>query len=132
MKVLSTQEMGTFSRISTPGCAKALDQLKVWSPPWRSCLCPLLMASSRREDNGLVTAFREKPLLPHWINAGFYSLSQDVFDYLPEKGSLERDVFPALVEKGLLGGARLHPRFWRSVDTHKDLEESADFIQFSR
>ena len=81
------------------------------------------------EDNGLVTAFREKPLLPHWINAGFYSLSQDVFDYLPEKGSLERDVFPALVQKGLLGGARLHPRFWRSVDTHKDLEESADFIQ---
>ena len=38
------------------------------------------------EDNGLVTAFREKPLLPHWINAGFYSLSQDVFDYLPIKG----------------------------------------------
>lgn len=80
------------------------------------------------EDNGLVTAFREKPLLPHWINAGFYSLSQDVFDYLPEKGSLERDVFPALVRKGLLGGARLHPRFWRSVDTHKDLEETAEFI----
>lgn len=80
------------------------------------------------EDNGLVTAFREKPLLPHWINAGFYSLSQDVFGYLPEKGSLERDVFPSLVEKGLLGGARLHPRFWRSVDTHKDLEETAAFI----
>ena len=37
------------------------------------------------EDNGLVTAFREKPLLPHWINAGFYSLSQDVFDYLPRR-----------------------------------------------
>ncbi len=81
------------------------------------------------EDNGLVTAFREKPLLPHWINAGFYSLSSDVFDYLPKKGSLERDVFPRLVRKGLLGGARLHPRFWRSVDTHKDLEESAAFIE---
>lgn len=80
------------------------------------------------EDNGLVTAFREKPLLPHWINAGFYSLSQDVLDYLPVKGSLERDVFPTLVRKGMLGGARLHPRFWRSVDTHKDLEETADFI----
>lgn len=83
------------------------------------------------EDNGLVTAFREKPLLPHWINAGFYSLSRDVFDYLPVKGSLERDVFPALVSKGLLGGARLHPRFWRSVDTHKDLEETAEFIDSS-
>ena len=83
------------------------------------------------EDNGLVTAFREKPLLPHWINAGFYSLSQAVLDYLPEKGSLERDVFPALVDKGLLGGARLHPRFWRSVDTHKDLEETAEFIDSS-
>ena len=81
------------------------------------------------EDNGLVTAFREKPLLPHWINAGFYSLSQDVLEYLPERGSLERDVFPALLEKGLLGAARLHPRFWRSVDTHKDLEETADFIK---
>ena len=53
-------------------------------------------------------------------------------DYLPEKGSLERDVFPALVDKGLLGGARLHPRFWRSVvDTHKDLEETAEFIDSS-
>lgn len=83
------------------------------------------------EDNGLVTAFREKPLLPHWINAGFYSLSSAVLDYLPEKGSLERDVFPALVRKGLLGGARLHPRFWRSVDTHKDLEETAAFIDSS-
>ena len=39
---------GTSSRISTPGCAKALDQLKDWSLRWPSCPCLLLTASSRR------------------------------------------------------------------------------------
>jgi NDP-sugar pyrophosphorylase family protein len=61
--------------------------------------------------------FVEKPLLPHWISAGQYFLSQDA---LANPGpSLEQDVFPKLHLKPYR-----HEGYWHTINTLKDLEEA--------
>jgi NDP-sugar pyrophosphorylase family protein len=78
--------------------------------------------------NDKITGFIEKPLLKDvWVNAGFYWLSEKIFEFLPESGSIEKDVFPKLAEAGTLGFFRfqIHDKFWRSVDTMKDFEEAS-------
>ncbi len=77
-------------------------------------------------SNGVVKGFREKPkLMDYWINAGIYALKPSIFDYLPERGDIETMTFPDLAGKGLLGAVKYSEVFWKSVDTHKDLEDVA-------
>ncbi|HUF52165.1 MAG TPA: nucleotidyltransferase family protein [Dehalococcoidia bacterium] len=75
------------------------------------------------EDNGRVTSFREKPLLPYWINAGIYVFSRDIVSLLPDKGDHETETFPQLTESGKLSGFRSEA-YWRPVDSIKDLSEA--------
>ncbi|MGC8547416.1 MAG: nucleotidyltransferase family protein [Candidatus Micrarchaeia archaeon] len=71
-----------------------------------------------------IIGFKEKPVLKdHWINAGVYLLSNDIFDYVPTKGDLEKTAFAELSWNKLLKGVRLDGVYWRSIDSHKDLEE---------
>lgn len=82
-------------------------------------------------DGEAVVGFREKPLLPYYINAGIYVVREDfdlldfVGDELKPPSSLELDVFPRLARAGLLGSyVESDPYIlWRSIDTIKDLEE---------
>ncbi len=79
---------------------------------------------TRGDRAGHITAFEEKPLLPHWINAGVYVLTADFFRRLPDRGDHERTTFPELAAEGKLFG--YHSRaYWRSIDTFKDLTEAA-------
>jgi NDP-sugar pyrophosphorylase family protein len=73
---------------------------------------------------GHIVAFDEKPMLPHWINAGVYVLAPDFFRRLPERGDHERTTFPDLAAEGKLFGYRSRA-YWRSIDTFKDLTEAA-------
>ncbi len=76
-------------------------------------------------STGLVRGFREKPVLSdHWINAGVYAFQHEVFDEIPERGDLEREVFPSLAAKGQLSAVPFTGCFWKSIDSHKDLEEA--------
>jgi NDP-sugar pyrophosphorylase family protein len=77
-------------------------------------------------NDGKITKFREKPLLPYWANCGLHLLSRKV--KFPSKGSLEQDVLPKLAEKGELKAYR-HPGFWKTVNTVKDLEEVEGFFR---
>jgi len=81
-------------------------------------------------ENDLVDRFVEKPLLPFWINAGVYCFSPEVFDYLPDKGDLERTTLPLLAEKKLLAAVRYKDVYWRSIDTHKDLDEARKEVSY--
>ena len=76
----------------------------------------------RFEDDGRVTHFEEKPIIPdRWINAGFFVLDSKAFD--PWEGTnLERDVLPSLAANDQLYIYQ-HTGFWRSMDTHKDQQE---------
>ena len=82
-----------------------------------------------REDNR-IESFIEKPLLrDYWINAGVYAMSPQVFSYLPESGDIEKTGFPELAKKGLLKAVKYENVVWRSIDTHKDIEEASKELE---
>lgn len=80
------------------------------------------------DEDDRVKAFREKPELPYWINAGVYALSPAIRELLPERGDHETTTFPALAREGRLGAFRTQG-YWRSVDTVKDVNEVAAEFQ---
>ena len=73
----------------------------------------------------VITGFREKPLLPHWLSAGVYVLNREFFHKLPDKGDHEDVLFPQLAAEGRLYGFRSHA-YWKAIDTMKDLTEAAE------
>ena len=80
------------------------------------------------DGTGLVQGFREKAMLPHAINGGVYVLSPDIQDLLPEVGDHETTTFPALAAAGRMS-AVTSERFWRSVDSLKDLREAGEHLE---
>lgn len=74
-----------------------------------------------KEDK--IRKFVEKPLIEdQWINAGVYMFKKDFLEYLPEKGDLEKTTLPKLAELGRLRVVKFMGVFWKSIDSHKDLE----------
>ncbi|AIF83874.1 Nucleoside-diphosphate-sugar pyrophosphorylase family protein [Candidatus Nitrososphaera evergladensis SR1] len=77
-----------------------------------------------------VLGFVEKPRIKdRWINAGVYHFTSDVFSYLPENGNIETTALPALAKEGKLKATTYDSIFWRSIDSHKDIEEAAKEMQ---
>lgn len=78
-------------------------------------------------DNELVKGFVEKPVLREYsINAGIYCFSREIFNRLPQKGSIETETFPALAEEGKLVAVSYPEAAWISIDSHKDIEKAAE------
>lgn len=76
-------------------------------------------------DDGIVTGFREKPVLPDFsINAGFFAVDGSEIESVSGT-NLEQHVLPALAERGRVQRVD-HGGFWRSMDTFKDREELDD------
>ncbi len=75
------------------------------------------------EEDGRITSFREKPVLPFWINAGVYVLSRSFFALLPDKGDHETGTFPPLAGESKLFGFKSEA-YWRPVDSIKDVSEA--------
>lgn len=73
------------------------------------------------DDKGKVTAFREKPVLPHWINAGVYIFNRECIELFPDVGDHEDQVFPDLVSKGRIYGYKGSYR--GTVNTIKEMNE---------
>ena len=70
-----------------------------------------------------ITRFEEKPnLSDHWMNAGIYYLTKEIFRYLPKKGNIEKTTFPILAKKDSLFAVKYKKTFWHSIDSHKDIE----------
>ncbi len=74
-------------------------------------------------DDGRIESFREKPILPHWVNAGVYVLSREFFTLLPDKGDHETTAFPTLAALFKLFGFK-SKAYWRPVDSIKDVSEA--------
>lgn len=70
-------------------------------------------------SNGLVADFKEKPVLDHWINGGFFIFNPGVFDYLRDNDILEKDTFERMVNDDNLAAYK-HCGFWECMDTYKD------------
>jgi NDP-sugar pyrophosphorylase family protein len=79
------------------------------------------------EGGGVITGFREAPLLDDWVNSGVYVLDDEAVDRLPERGDHEQSTFPELAAAGKLRGHR-HTGVWLTVNTPKDLRKAEEFM----
>jgi glucose-1-phosphate cytidylyltransferase len=72
--------------------------------------------------SGVVTAFKEKPLLNLIVNAGFFVFNKSVFQYLTDdrKASLESTLLKKLTAIDELSVYK-HDSYWIGIDTYKDL-----------
>lgn len=69
-----------------------------------------------------ISGFKEKPILPHWVNAGIYVFSSEILPLLPDEGDHEIETFPKLPTARFL--VFKSTDYWRGVDTVKDLTEA--------
>jgi len=94
-------------------------------------LVPLKSTFGIVETNGdLVSKFVEKPFIEDkWVNAGVYYFSNEIFIYLPDNGNLETVTLPMLVEKQKLKAKKFSNNYWRSIDSHKDVDEASKEIE---
>ncbi|MBI2040213.1 nucleotidyltransferase family protein [Candidatus Microgenomates bacterium] len=80
-----------------------------------------------------ILGFKEKPILPHWINAGVYIFSKEIELLLPDEGDHEIETFPKLPSERFI--VFKSTDYWRGVDTVKDLTEAekevAEIFQIS-
>jgi mannose-1-phosphate guanylyltransferase len=82
------------------------------------------------DDHSNVTGFLEKPVIKDkWINAGVYHFTKDVFHHLPENGNIEMTALPNLVKSNKLQGIIYPNSFWRSIDSHKDIEDATKELE---
>jgi mannose-1-phosphate guanylyltransferase len=82
------------------------------------------------DENSKVQGFIEKPeISDKWINAGLYLFTEEVFSYLPIEGNIEVTALPQLAKEGRLHAIRYKDVFWRSIDSHKDIEEASKEIR---
>lgn len=73
-----------------------------------------------------VKGFSEKPVIADlWINAGVYFFNNEIFDYLPDSGNIENTTLPALANSKCLRAIKFSSVSWRSIDSHKDIEEAS-------
>ena len=77
------------------------------------------------DDDKKLSSFEEKPIIKdNWINAGIYCFSNKIFSYLPNQGSLEREIFPTLALENKIIVKTYDDVKWRSIDSHKDIDEA--------
>lgn len=73
------------------------------------------------DNSGRVLSFKEKPELPHWINAGIYIFDRGCIELFPDVGDHETEVFPELVIRGKIFAFK--GKYRGTVNTTKDLDE---------
>lgn len=73
----------------------------------------------RVDAGGLVSAIEGVSDSDYWINAGFFCLRQEIFDYIEDGDELVEAPFRRLIAKRQLWSHR-HPGFWAAMDTFKD------------
>ena len=77
------------------------------------------------KDGDDILAFKEKPILNHWIHAGVDIFSNDVLDRFPERGQMEETIFVDLAKEHQLKAYRIEPKYFcRSIDNPKDVQET--------
>lgn len=74
-------------------------------------------------EEGIAIRFEEKPVMDGWINAGYFLLNRNVFDYIDnsDKCIWENEPMKKLVLDGELAVYQ-HEGFWQSIDTVKDVQ----------
>ncbi len=81
------------------------------------------------DESGFIYSFEEKPIIrDYWINAGVYYFRPQIFKYLPSRGDIETTALPLLAKRRLLKAVVYDNILWKSIDTHKDLDEAEKLL----
>ncbi|CAM3955906.1 glucose-1-phosphate cytidylyltransferase [Tsukamurella strandjordii] len=111
--VLSDAPMNTIiDKVKAEGAAASM----LLVPPQSSFHCVDV------NDDDKVTGITPVSEFPIWENGGYFVLTQEVFDHLPEGGDLVADACGALLKEDRLIGYR-HRGFWKPADTFKERAE---------
>ncbi len=70
-------------------------------------------------NEGLITQFKEKPILKQWINGGFFVFDKRIFDYFQHGWELEKEIFEKLALENKISAFK-HEGFWHCMNTPKD------------
>lgn len=73
----------------------------------------------RFEGDGTVTDLEEVSQSDYWINAGFFCLKREIFDYMRDGEELVVEPFRRLIAERELFALK-HQGFWAAMDTFKD------------
>lgn len=73
----------------------------------------------RSDEGGFVTDLEEMSKSDYWINAGFFCLRQDIFDYMRDGEELVLEPFRRLIAQRQLFTLK-YAGFWAAMDTFKD------------
>jgi glucose-1-phosphate cytidylyltransferase len=71
------------------------------------------------DAQGMVTSFREKPVLDEWVNIGYFIFGQNIFKLLDKNSVLEEEPLNNLAQSGELGAFK-HDGFWQPMDTFRE------------
>lgn len=74
------------------------------------------------DDDGAVTAINDSRQAGLWVNAGFFVLRPEIFEYMRPGEELVFEPFARLMDAGELMAHR-HGGFWAGMDTFKDRQE---------
>jgi glucose-1-phosphate cytidylyltransferase len=72
-------------------------------------------------ENNIIRKFSEKPVLPYWVNGGFFVFKKEIFSFIEENDVLETDVFGRLAAEGKIAAYRFDG-FWECMDTFKEMQ----------
>lgn len=116
--VLTDAPLDTMiDRLKTTGAAASM----LIVPPQSSFHCVDVSADGDIKEIAPIAKF------PIWVNGGYFVLTQEVFDLIPENGDLVGDACMALAGTGRLLGYQ-HDGFWKPADTFKERAElDADY-----
>ncbi len=73
----------------------------------------------KSSDGGIVTGFGQMRDADLWINAGYFCLKRDIFDYIEEGEELVEQPFQRLIRNRQLA-VHKYDGFWQQMDTFKD------------
>lgn len=73
----------------------------------------------RTDDCGYVTELEEVASSDYWINAGFFCLRREIFDFIKQGEELVLEPFQRLISERRLYSLK-YSGFWAAMDTFKD------------
>ncbi|ORW31891.1 glucose-1-phosphate cytidylyltransferase [Mycobacterium paraense] len=116
--VLTDAPLDTMvDRLKTSGAAASM----LIVPPQSSFHCVDVSSAGDIKEIAPIAKF------PIWVNGGYFVLTQEVFDLIPENGDLVGDACMTLAGTGRLLGYQ-HDGFWKPADTFKERAElDADY-----
>jgi glucose-1-phosphate cytidylyltransferase len=89
---------------------------------------PLTYHLTDIEPDGRVREFRSSDRSDIWINAGYFLLRPEIFDYMQEGEELVLEPFWRLIEADKLMAYK-HEGFWRCMDNLKDRQVLEQMVE---